>query len=346
MKKNKQMTATGLLIKKLKVINFKRMDDLAELIAKNNNKSKSFIKRDMFFNFLKYGIGYTDYFKNDFVNLTKEEKKTFITTKNYFNLIGYLNDRRYRIIFSDKIMFNQMFHKYIKRNFIDIRIVGSEGLAKFMEGKETVFAKAVDDFGGHNMSKVIVADEKDVQALYNRLYNDEQYLVEDTIIQHPELQRINPYAVNSFRIVTLLKDGKVHILNNALRINVDTAVSIGCSDAFAKLNEDGTQKTPFVDDTSKIHETHPLTGEDLSNVNIPFVHDAFEMVKEAALVVPKIRYIGWDVAFTNDGPIIVEGNEYPSYGLIQYYMLSENRKKGHLAQIAEILGDEMKQIKL
>lgn len=344
--KAKQMTANSLLMKKIRAMNFKKMDKLAKIIGERNNKSPFAIKCDMFFNFLKYGIGYTDYLKNDFVNLNKEEKKTFITTKNYFNLIGYLNNRKYRIIFSDKIMFNQMFHKYIKRNYIDIRLVGKDGLAKFMDGKETVFAKAVDDFGGHNMSRVIVNDEKDIDALYNRLYTSEQFLVEDTIIQHKELQRINPYAVNSFRIVTLLKDGKVHILNNALRINVDTTVSIGCSDAFCKLNEDGTQKTLFFDDTTNEYKNHPLTGEDLTNIKIPFVHEAFEMVKEAALVVPKIRYIGWDVAFTENGPIIVEGNEYPSYGLIQYYLLSDNPKRGHLAQIADILGDEMKNIKL
>ena len=31
---------------------------------------------DMIKNFIQYGIGYTDYLKSDFVNLTKEEKKT------------------------------------------------------------------------------------------------------------------------------------------------------------------------------------------------------------------------------------------------------------------------------
>lgn len=297
---SKQMTANSLIMKKLRAINFKRLDTLSKLIAEKNNKSSFFIKVDMFFNFLRYGIGYTDYFKNDFVNLNHSEKKTFITTKNYFNLIAYLNNRKYRILFSDKIIFNKMFHQFIKRDFIDIRIAGVEGLAKFMKNKETVFAKAVDDFGGHNMSKVIVDNEKDVQALYNRLFSNGQFLVEDTIIQHPELQRLNPYAVNSFRIVTLLKDNKVYILNNALRINVDTAVSIGCSDAFVKLNEDGSRETFFVDDAANVIKTHPLTGEDLTNIKIPFVHEAFEMVKKAAFVVPQIRYVGWDVAFTKD----------------------------------------------
>lgn len=340
------MTAHDLIMQKLKVINFKRMDSLAEQMAKESHKSKTYVKFDMFINFIKYGIGYTDYYKGNYIALTKKEKATFVTTKTYFNLLGYLNDRRYRVLFWDKVIFNKMFKKYIKREFIDLRVSTPQDLAKFMEGRETVFCKSVDEFGGHNMSKVTVADEKDIEALYKRLCDKKQFLIEETIIQHHELQRLNPYAVNSFRIVTLLKDNEVHILNNALRINVDKEASIGCSDVFAKLNIDGTRATPFFDDGKKEYKVHPLTGEDLVNVKIPYVKEAFDMVKEAALVVPQIRYIGWDVAFTENGPIIVEGNEYPSYGLVQYHVLHENPKEGHLAAIAKVLGDEMKNIKL
>lgn len=104
--------------------------------------------------------------------------------------------------------------------------------------------------------------------------------------------------------------------------------------------------TPFVDDLANVYEKHPLTGEDLSNIKLPYIKEAFDMVKEAALVVPQIRYVGWDVTLTENGPVIVEGNEYPSYGLVQYYLLADNPKKGHLGYIADILGDEMKNIKL
>lgn len=196
------------------------------------------------------------------------------------------------------------------------------------------------------MSKIFIKKERSIKKLYERLYSKKQFLIEETIIQHKELEKINPYAVNSFRIVTLLKDGKVYILNNALRINLDKEVSIGCQDAYVKLNEDGSLSSPFVDDLANIINKHPLTGQDLTKVKIPYIKESFEMVKEAALVVPQIRYIGWDVAFTKKGPIIVEGNEYPSYGLIQYYLLSKDPKQGHLAQIAQILKDEMKNIKL
>ena len=35
------------------------------------------------------------------------------------------------------------------------------------------------------------------------------------------------------------------------------------------------------------------------------------MCKEAALVVPEIRYVGWDVAITEDDVCLIEGNCYP-----------------------------------
>ena len=69
------------------------------------------------------------------------------------------------------------------------------------------------------------------------------------------------------------------------------------------------------------------------------------MALKAALEVPEVRYVGWDIAITPNGPVIMEGNEYPSYGLVQYYLFNDEHE-GHLAQIESILGDEMKNIKL
>ena len=37
----------------------------------------------------------------------------------------------------------------------------------------------------------------------------------------------------------------------------------------------------------------------------------------ASKVVKEMRYIGWDVCFSNKGPILVEGNEYPGHDIYQ-----------------------------
>ena len=340
------MKSTKIMIEKIKEINFKRMNELANYIAEKNNKSPLYVKMDMFKNFLQYKIGYTDYFKSDYINLTKKQKEDFVTSRNFFNILAYLNPREYRVITKDKLIFNQIQRKYIKRDFLDVRTSSEDKIKEFIKGKEYVFAKPNTDFGGHNIEKPPPPHIKSIKDFKEKLLKNKQYLLEDEIIQHKEVNKINPNAVNTFRIITLYKDGKAHILANSFRISLDENPAIQCWDAYMRLNEDGTPACKFIDDAGAIFDKHPLTGFEFNKIKkIPYVKESFEMVKEAALLIPEIRYIGWDVAITEDGPVVIEANEYPSYGLIQNYLLNPENP-GHLKQIKDVLGEEFKNIKL
>ena len=50
---------------------------------------------------------------------------------------------------------------------------------------------------------------------------------------------------------------------------------------------------------------------------LPMVPAAITLAKQAAMVLPQMRHIGWDVAITPEGPAIIEGNEYPGTDLCQ-----------------------------
>ena len=41
------------------------------------------------------------------------------------------------------------------------------------------------------------------------------------------------------------------------------------------------------------------------------------MCLEAAKITPQIRFVGWDVAITEDGPVIIEGNTYCAHDFWQ-----------------------------
>jgi hypothetical protein len=54
--------------------------------------------------------------------------------------------------------------------------------------------------------------------------------------------------------------------------------------------------------------THPRTGVAFAGARLPLWTDACEMISDAAVKFLPIRTLGWDVALTPKGPIIVEAN--------------------------------------
>lgn len=114
---------------------------------------------------------------------------------------------------------------------------------------------------------------------------------------------------------------------------------------FGMLSADGTFERAPVDGLGRSFEVHPATGKHFDEVRIPGARDAFDLCLRAALEVPQVRYVGWDVAFSRRGSILMEGNAYPSYHLLQFNKLT-GRTTGHLKDVADVLGDEMRDIKL
>ena len=330
------------IINRIRNINKGRFDYFASKIAEQNNKSKSYVKLKMVLSFLRYGTSYTDYMKGNYINLTSKEKKEFINDRNYRKLISYLNDENYQDIFLDKIKFNDKFKKYLGRDYLDLRHSSVKEFEKFLKGKESVFAKKHNSCGGDGVKKIVINNDLNINNLYSTLLENKQYLVEETIIQHDYLNKISPTVVNNIRIVTLLKDGKVYIVANTIRLNTGNEEVISCEDIFATLDESGHLLGNVVDADFNIYKEHPLTKFKFENITIPYVKEAIKMVKEAALIVPEMRFIGWDVAITPKGPVMIEGNFYPSYGLFQYYLFEDGKPIGKLKLIKEILGDEIK----
>ena len=121
----------------------------------------------MLWNFLTRGTGYTDYFRCNFIELSSREKDTFATAKRFYKLLAYLNDEEYIVVLSDKLIFNELFRKYLKRDFINLRVSSADDLRAFLNGKTTVFAKETHGEGGHGITKLKVAEIGDVDAVFS-----------------------------------------------------------------------------------------------------------------------------------------------------------------------------------
>jgi len=65
------------------------------------------------------------------------------------------------------------------------------------------------------------------------------------------------------------------------------------------------------------------------------LHDeAVKMIKELALIVPEVRYVGWDIALTDKGWVLIEGNDKGMFVGIQ-----KTTQKGFRPVINRILNE-------
>lgn len=302
--------------------------------------SRIFLFFDMIWCFFRYRIRFLHYRVFGFAAVRGKLRKTYMTMADNYLVNDKLNDSDHIDILQNKTVFLQHFKEYTRRSFIDLRECGAEGFARFCEGKSSVFAKSLSDFGGHGITEEVISPDTDLNALYKTLFDRKQYLIEEKIVQHEELNRLCPVSVNTIRIVTVNYKGQVHFMYALMRIGdgkspVDNICRGGM---YVKVYRDGSiSPDAFCDDLCVYYQKHPMTGTEFKGFIVPYYKEAEEMCIKAAAAEPGVGYIGWDVAITPTGPVIVEGNAYPGFDMCQNYRhLSE--KRGIKPEFIEILG--------
>lgn len=91
----------------------------------------------------------------------------------------------------------------------------------------------------------------------------------------------------------------------------------------------------------KLNESEKsMTNIKFDGFQIPYWEEIKEMVLKAALVNDKVNLVGWDVAISKNGPLIIEGNRGPGFDLVQILL-----KKGTKYMLDDLL-QEVKEGKL
>ena len=326
------------IITRLKDINYKKMFETAGLVHKINKKFKLFIFFDMIFCAFKYGAGYNDYYSFGMYDMKKNERNTILTRSKNNTLVAQLNPKDYWHYFDNKNEFNEMFSKYLKRDWFFLEGKTKYQFRDFIKNHQEIIAKPNNDSGGHGIEHIIVKDYLNSDLLYEYLQNKKLFLLEEIVKQHDILNDINPSSVNTLRIITILKDNKVNFITCFLRIgNKDSFVDNTSSGGMLTMVGLNTGMTlyPACDGNMNIYDKHPATKKKIAGIKIPFFKETLKLVEELAKIEPNLKYIAWDIAITNNGPLLIEGNPYPGY----YYQFPCHtpNKTGIMPKINEIL---------
>ena len=135
--------------------------------------------------------------------------------------------------------------------------------------------------------------------------------MEDYISQCRQMSSLYNKSVNTLRILTFCENKKVYILKFILKIGNGGAVdNFSSGGMYTFVDESGKVYVPAIDEEGNVFEVHPISKKKIVGFEIPKYKEVVDFVKELALVVPKVRYVGWDIAITDDGPVVVEGNNF------------------------------------
>lgn len=302
---------------------FKKMNEVLDKCKERCGKSKIFMFFDMIWCAVRYGAGYHDYSIFAFYDMNAKQRDTYVTRLRNKKIISLCNDDNFDYVFQDKDEFSRRFGKYMKRDVLRTDELTLENLTEFCKDKEIIFAKPNNGVSGRGIEKLNVSDFESMEALKDYVLDPKKTfgLLEQAIVQHPDVSKLYPLAINSLRIVTLVDDnGVAHCMYCTFKMGdggrfVDNLENGG----MCVVVDRETSCLTGVAHTSRLEvlDRHPWTGIVFDGYKLPYIKEAVELCLEAAMEVKEMRHVGWDVALTVDGPCIVEGNNYPGYDFWQ-----------------------------
>ena len=308
-----------LALTRMRGANYQRLRKFIAEDAKASGKPRFWIFCDICYCSLRYGAAFHDYHTLRFYNRKRKDRKTFVTMGINVNVVKKCNNLSKRPVFEAKTLFNQTFEKFLKRKWADLHKLNAEQFTDWLGGQTEIFAKRDFSCAGRDVAKITVSDYPDANALYNDLLAQKYDLVEEAVVQHPYMAGIYPDSVNTLRLMTMLKNGEAHLIFAFLRAGmegyVDNLNAGGCCTVIDA--ETGVITSDAMTKGMLFLEEHPVTGFHFKGSKFPLWDEAVALVKEAACVCPEVRFVAWDVALTERGPLFIEANYHPGYDILQ-----------------------------
>ena len=150
---------------------------------------------------------------------------------------------------------------------------------------------------------------------------DVEYVIQERIYSHDDIKTLTgKNAIQGLRMITVVNDeGESQLIIRKFKM----AGHSGLLDNFghgetgaivSQLNEQG-QVNGSIMYSAKAHgmihiEKHPVTGNQLEGFQIPNWDQCVALALKAQQIFKPHKSIGWDVAITNDGVYLLEGNIY------------------------------------
>ena len=266
------------------------------------------------------------------------EKALFMSSRDTSSATLRMNDLRDIDTFNNKGMTYRRFGKYYHRDAIYLSSQGDlDDYLRFIQKHPVYVKKAVFEAMGRSVELIDTTAHSDPRALFNEMLKAGPHLIEEQVKQSDDIARLNASSVNTIRCITFNTKSGIADPYYFMKIGragsfVDNGgaggILVGIDNETGKLNTDG------FDEHNHRYPAHPDSGVVFKGYQLPEWDNMKRICKEMSASIPSVKFIGWDLAHTNDGWVVIEGN-----GCSQLIGPQTVFKRGIKKEVAEIMAN-------
>lgn len=238
----------------------------------------------------------------------------------YQDIENRLNEGAYVWALADKNLLDKLFPdvkqpETVIKNingffYVEDKMINVDEAVEICNCNYQMFIKPTNDTGGGKNVKfftckdgVIDNDGRTIEELLNSYKKN--FIIQKKVQQHELLAVLNPTSLNTFRVMSYLRNNEVVILSVIVRIgrkgsvtdnSTTGGISCGVRDD-GRLNETGFQLSG-----DSFKETD--TGIQFKEVTLPFMAKIHVIVQKLHKSSPYFRLVSWDLAIDSNGEAV------------------------------------------
>ena len=285
-----------------------------------------------------------EYLDFEFEKRDEEFRRTFLGLNEQRIYLDYLNPVKYyslarnkylthRILENTGVRKSELFCFYQPEGRFAVNDETASNLDEVLrilkkKDVQSCVIKTTESSHGDNVWVIRAIDYQENDAILTRFDGEkitlssvlgrDALIFESIVHQTRQFAAFNESSVNTVRFMTTLyPDGSAKVIAVWMKFgrkgkcvdnagsggNVDAAVDIETGRIYNVMQFDGWRK-------AKVVERHPDNGSQLNGVVIENWEAIKEDVKRFQQAFPYCKAAGWDIAITDEGPVVIEVNDF------------------------------------
>ena len=302
----------------------------------------------VFFDYLSLyrskGLTWEEYYDFEFENRDEGFRHSFLGLNEQRYYLDYLNPLKYYSLARNKYLAHKILENTgVRKSELycyyqpEALYITDDGIASDLKGVLTVLKqkdvkscviKTTESSHGDNVWVINNVEYRDNDAVLDRfdgedillssILGEEALIFESVVHQTKQFSSFNESSVNTVRFMTTLyPDKTVRIIAAFLKIgrdgrcvdnagnggNVDACVDVESGELKYAIQFNGWREVKEIDN-------HPDNGCQLNRTFVENWQSIKEEVRKYQQSFPYCKASGWDIAITDNGPVVIEVNDF------------------------------------